>query len=72
MRSDCLLWQGPTRNGYGWDGTMYAHGRAWVNAGGELLPGFELHHECEEPLCVNVEHLELVTRRTHARLHGFR
>ena len=28
-----------------------------------------LHHRCHNPLCVNPEHLQMVTRAQHVRLH---
>lgn len=36
---------------------------------GPVPDGFNLHHTCEQPRCVNPEHLELMTRADHTRLH---
>ncbi len=36
---------------------------------GEIEPCVHLHHICEEPLCVNPKHLEVVTPRIHSKLH---
>ena len=46
-----------------------AHQAAWIDAGRELVAGMQLHHVCEEKLCVNVDHLVLITASDHARLH---
>jgi hypothetical protein len=36
----------------------------------EWIPaGLELHHVCENKLCVNPEHLQPMTRCDHLRLH---
>ena len=31
---------------------------------------WEVHHKCFNNRCINPEHLQIVTRREHARLHG--
>jgi hypothetical protein len=38
---------------------------------GPLSPGVILHHRCDNPRCVNVEHLIPMTQSEHLKLHGF-
>ena len=66
---DCLLWKGATSNGYGSLGQESAHVAAWRLAGRERPDGFDLHHLCENPRCVKVEHLVAIPHAEHARLH---
>lgn len=48
---------------------VFLHRLLWEEAYGEIPVGLELHHVCENRACVNLDHLELVTRREHAQLH---
>lgn len=71
---DCWLWTGaPNSNGYGsfWNGSapVGAHTMAWVYTGGDLEDGLELDHLCEVTLCVNPDHLELVTHSENIKRH---
>lgn len=68
----CLLWQGATdAKGYGRqtvDGQAdYAHRIAWRQHRGEIPPGMTIDHLCGVHGCVNVEHLEVVTRAENTR-----
>jgi hypothetical protein len=73
MRDDCIVWTGCVLGGYGWQTkgglTTYAHRHAYVEAHGAIPEGLVVHHECENKLCVNPEHLRAVTRAEHRRLH---
>ena len=51
---------------------MFAHRKAWLDAGRELPEGKDLHHACPggpNTLCTNVDHLRLVTPAEHSQVH---
>lgn len=70
----CLLYQERVNaSGYG---TVYpdhwgiaAHRTVWWAKRGPVPSGHELHHECQVRTCVNVEHLTVMTRAEHIRIH---
>lgn len=69
----CWIWQGHVaRNGYGMAGyqrrVWYAHRLVFTLLRGPIPEGNQLHHECENPSCVNPDHLLPVTPREHGRL----
>lgn len=73
-RSPCKVWQLTiTAKGYGlvYDsvrGRMnFAHRVSYERERGALPDGMELDHLCRVRSCVNVEHLECVTRTTNVR-----
>ena len=65
-QGDCLVWTG-TRNASGHgrirvDGKMpMAHRYAWEREHGPIPDGVFIDHICQNPPCVNVEHLRLAT-----------
>ena len=70
----CLPWLGATFNrGYGLftiDGkSIAAHAIQWEMVNDRPPRGKELHHKCENPGCVNPDHLEEVTRKEHKQKH---
>jgi hypothetical protein len=67
----CVLHTGRVdRDGYGRVGRgATAHRTAWVAAHGPVPVGLELHHTCENPACVNADHLLPVTSKQHHALH---
>lgn len=69
----CWLWTGQVarrRGGYG----LFYNGEKKIKAHHWLVgipdPGYHWHHKCEEPKCVNPDHLELLDEVSHGKLHG--
>ena len=71
---DCVLWGGTKypRSGYGqryFRGKRTgAHRAAWIERNGEIPAHLEIDHLCNVRLCVNVEHMQLVTHAENMRL----
>ena len=53
--------KGINSNGYGY------HRGTWIAANGPIPPGMEVCHVCDNPPCVNLEHLWLGTRSDNRR-----
>lgn len=54
----CLVQNGQlNNNGYG------PHRRLWIAEFGPVPKGMDLDHLCRNRWCINIDHLELVTRR---------
>lgn len=67
MPDPCWIWRGTVSGGYGtvWDGqrVQWAHRLAWESVNGSIPDEMTVDHfECRNTLCVNPQHLELVTR----------
>lgn len=65
----CWIWTGPTNNhGYGrFGGSRYAHRVSYQLAHGPIPPGMVVLHRCDNPPCVNPDHLSLGTQRDNVR-----
>lgn len=68
--SGCIEWTGPLLNsGYGAANVAgmktTAHRVAFIASGREIPAGLDLDHLCRNRLCINVAHLEPVTRKTN-------
>ncbi len=81
-RTPCTIWQGTvTDNGSGQiygivphgqraiGFSRYAHRRAYEDAFGKLFRNAHVHHLCGETLCVNLDHLVLLSDKAHAKIH---
>ncbi len=71
---DCWEWGAyKDKQGYGQfglDGKLqYVHRVSYIWARGVIPEGYLVHHECENPGCVNPSHLELITPGDHMREH---
>ena len=72
QNGDCLEWQGATAGpmGYGYltrsGKNYYAHRYAWSFKHGEIPKGLVVRHTCDNPLCCNLEHLVLGTRKQNS------
>lgn len=77
---DCHLWARATDSmGYGllgyslkingkWKSFLFlAHRVVYEDAYGEIPEGLEVDHLCENKLCINPEHMELVTHRENTK-----
>lgn len=69
----CWIWQMSTQNGYGALGVNYkvvrAHRFFYEQLVGPIPEGHDVHHKCDQQLCVNPDHLEVLTEQEHMRLH---
>ena len=73
--SMCVLYEGRARGGrdqqYGLTVKHeLAHRVAYAEAHGAIPEGFDVHHSCETPLCVNPEHLVALPHGEHRRRHA--
>lgn len=44
----------------------YTHRFVWTQANGEIEPGLQVMHSCDNPPCCNLEHLSLGDHRDNA------
>jgi len=73
--NDCWNWSGKKNNGYGVlskgsksDGYFLAHRFSWsMHNQEEILSGMVVMHKCDNPSCVNPEHLILGTSKDNTQ-----
>ncbi len=65
----CWLWDGQLVNGYGkfWNGmhSLYAHRYSFVLHRGAIPDGMVVDHKCNNPSCVNPDHLQAISQRAN-------
>src|SRR5215475_1275050 len=69
----CLLYiHSQQKNGYAFvsydNKMMPVHRVVFLLSGKTIPPGFDIHHRCHNKLCIEITHLEAVSRRQHALL----
>ena len=73
---NCEMWSGAVqRNGYGYSYSggrkIYAHRNAYEMNNGPIPEGAVIHHSCGERLCVNPNHLSMISdNNSHGALHS--
>ena len=74
LGSPCMVWTGNVdRQGYAMTTRNTRHQRVhrilWDRLRGPRPDGSVIHHRCEVKLCLNIDHMELVGRGDHVRIH---
>lgn len=77
--TECIEWTGLVGNtgygrmyipssgyGAGDERVVLAHRHAWEQTRGPIPDGLTVHHVCENRLCINVDHMQLLDRHHHA------
>lgn len=64
----CMLWLGGmSGDGYGMVSGAYAHRISYIEVRGPIPTGMVVDHVCNTPLCVNPDHLQLLSRGDNVR-----
>jgi hypothetical protein len=70
--TDCHYWIGSTHKGYGVFGKEFAYRVAYEIHNGSIPEGMEVLHNCDNPICVNPNHLRLGTHHDNMIDHSKR
>jgi hypothetical protein len=71
--TSCWIWQRAIDPKLGYGHTtlngeqIRVHRAAYIEARGEIPKGYDVHHRCAIPACVNPDHLEALPRADHAQ-----
>lgn len=69
----CWIWNATIRGQYGTTKIAgvqeYAHRAMYEALVGPIPYKYILHHSCGRKLCINPDHMWLMTQREHSRLH---
>jgi hypothetical protein len=68
-QTGCWEWRLCLDKGYGRKKGIGAHRVLYEARKGPIPRGYHLHHKCENPRCVNPDHLEPMTMSDHMKLH---
>jgi 23S rRNA-/tRNA-specific pseudouridylate synthase len=47
----------------------YQHRLAYSEVYGEIPKGIQIHHKCDNKLCINPKHLQALTKSEHQKIH---
>lgn len=62
VTDECWTWQGRSKNGYALQSGNSVHRMAWQASNSTILVRNQpVHHKCANSMCVNPEHLQVVT-----------
>lgn len=69
--NDCLVWKGSTRGQMNYaqfshkvgKGSRSGHREVYLHFKGDIPKGYDIGHLCDNPLCINPNHLVLQTRK---------
>lgn len=74
QESGCWNWDAPTNTGYGsfrYKGkSSTAHRASYLIFIGQIPENHDVHHKCENRICVYPGHLELLTQNIHGSIHS--
>lgn len=65
--NECWIWTAASAYGYGTFGRTSAHRWSYEKYVGEAPEGMHVDHKCNVKLCVNPEHLQLLTPKENTR-----
>lgn len=76
ISQDCVRGEGKPHQATGYlrknrEGVgYYAHRLAYMDAYGAIPEGLQIHHACDNKLCINPKHLQALTKAEHQVIHS--